>query len=144
MAATERARSQRRSLALADVHRGEPGRWLVRAVRGRDLGAVHVQPHGAVAEPRLEDTRWNPLFALLTTPDRHVDLDAYDEHHHEIAIVPGKPEESDFHTLMVTKDDRRMPPRDKGEAVPAHVDTGFYWYDKTNITDPKISAVLYD
>ena len=33
-------------------------------------------------------------------------------------IVPGKPEESDFHTLMVTKDDRRMPPRDKGEAVP--------------------------
>lgn len=33
-------------------------------------------------------------------------------------IVPGKPEESDFHTLMVTKDERRMPPRDKGEAVP--------------------------
>ena len=34
------------------------------------------------------------------------------------AIVPGKPEESDFHELMLTKDERRMPPRDKGEAVP--------------------------
>ncbi|MFO0937452.1 MAG: c-type cytochrome domain-containing protein [Gemmataceae bacterium] len=34
------------------------------------------------------------------------------------AIIPGKPEESDFHGLMVTKDDRRMPPKDKGEAVP--------------------------
>ncbi|QEL16514.1 c-type cytochrome domain-containing protein [Limnoglobus roseus] len=33
-------------------------------------------------------------------------------------ITPGKPAESDFFTLMVTKDDRRMPPRDKGEAVP--------------------------
>jgi WD40 repeat protein len=34
-------------------------------------------------------------------------------------IVPGKPAESDFHDLMVTKDERRMPPRDKGEAMPA-------------------------
>jgi ribose transport system substrate-binding protein len=32
----------------------------------------------------------------------------------------------------------------KGEKVPAHIDTGFYWYDKTNIDDPKIKAVLYD
>jgi len=35
------------------------------------------------------------------------------------AIVPGKPEESDFHDLIVTAEERRMPPRDKGEAVPA-------------------------
>ncbi len=33
-------------------------------------------------------------------------------------VTPGKPAESDFYGLMVTKDDRRMPPRDKGEAVP--------------------------
>jgi hypothetical protein len=33
-------------------------------------------------------------------------------------VAPGKPEESDFHALLVTADDRRMPPRDKGEAVP--------------------------
>jgi len=32
----------------------------------------------------------------------------------------------------------------KGEKLPKVVDTGFYWYDKTNITDPKIAAVLYD
>jgi hypothetical protein len=34
-------------------------------------------------------------------------------------IVAGKPAESDFHALIVTADERRMPPRDKGEAVPA-------------------------
>jgi hypothetical protein len=34
-------------------------------------------------------------------------------------IAPGKPEQSDFHGLMVSKEQRRMPPRDKGEAVPA-------------------------
>jgi hypothetical protein len=34
-------------------------------------------------------------------------------------ITAGKPKESDFHDLIVTKDERRMPPRDKGEAVPA-------------------------
>jgi hypothetical protein len=33
-------------------------------------------------------------------------------------IVPGKPDDSEFHGLIVTKDERRMPPRDKGEAVP--------------------------
>jgi hypothetical protein len=33
-------------------------------------------------------------------------------------IVPGKPEASEFHSLMVTGEQRRMPPRDKGEAVP--------------------------
>lgn len=32
----------------------------------------------------------------------------------------------------------------KGEAVPKSIDTGFYWFDKTNIDDPKIAAVLYD
>ncbi len=33
-------------------------------------------------------------------------------------IAPGKPEASEFHDLIVTKEQRRMPPRDKGEAVP--------------------------
>jgi WD40 repeat protein len=33
-------------------------------------------------------------------------------------IVPGKPENSEFHSLMITAEQRRMPPRDKGEAVP--------------------------
>src|SRR5262245_8192675 len=33
-------------------------------------------------------------------------------------IVPGKPETSEFHNLIVSADQRRMPPRDKGEAVP--------------------------
>ena len=32
----------------------------------------------------------------------------------------------------------------KGEPVEKHIDTGFYWYDKTNIDDPKIAAVLYN
>lgn len=32
----------------------------------------------------------------------------------------------------------------KGKPVEKHIDTGFYWYDKSNITDPKIAAVLYD
>ncbi|MEO6395244.1 MAG: ABC transporter substrate-binding protein [Devosia sp.] len=32
----------------------------------------------------------------------------------------------------------------KGEAVPAHIDTGFYWYDKTNIDDPIIKPNLYE
>ena len=31
----------------------------------------------------------------------------------------------------------------KGQTVPKNIDTGFYWYDKTNIEDPKIAAVLY-
>ena len=31
-----------------------------------------------------------------------------------------------------------------GESQPKTIDTGFYWYDKTNITDPKIAALLYD
>src|SRR4051794_15673539 len=31
----------------------------------------------------------------------------------------------------------------KGETLPKVVDTGYYWYDKTNIDDPKIQAVLY-
>lgn len=30
-----------------------------------------------------------------------------------------------------------------GETVPKVIDTGYYWYDKTNIDDPKIQAVLY-
>ena len=32
----------------------------------------------------------------------------------------------------------------KGEKLPTVIDTGFYWYDKSNMTDPKIAAVLYD
>lgn len=32
----------------------------------------------------------------------------------------------------------------KGETLPKMIDTGFYWYDKTNIDDPAIAAVLYD
>ncbi|MDQ0079825.1 ribose transport system substrate-binding protein [Variovorax boronicumulans] len=32
----------------------------------------------------------------------------------------------------------------KGEKLPKVVDTGFFWYDKANIADPKIAAVLYD
>jgi ribose transport system substrate-binding protein len=29
------------------------------------------------------------------------------------------------------------------EKLPKVVDTGFYYYDKSNIDDPKIAAVLY-
>jgi ribose transport system substrate-binding protein len=32
----------------------------------------------------------------------------------------------------------------KGEKLPKTVDTGFYWYDKTNVSDPKVAAVLYN
>lgn len=32
----------------------------------------------------------------------------------------------------------------RGETVPKHIDTGFYYYDKSNIDDPTIAAVLYD
>src|SRR5271169_1401753 len=32
----------------------------------------------------------------------------------------------------------------KGEKLPKVIDTGFYWYDKTNIDDPKIAPLLYD
>jgi ribose transport system substrate-binding protein len=31
----------------------------------------------------------------------------------------------------------------KGEQLPKVIDTGFYWYDKKNIDDPKIAALLY-
>jgi ribose transport system substrate-binding protein len=31
----------------------------------------------------------------------------------------------------------------RGETVPKVIDTGFFWYDKSNIDDPKIQAVLY-
>jgi ribose transport system substrate-binding protein len=31
-----------------------------------------------------------------------------------------------------------------GEDQPKSVDTGFYWYDKTNVEDDKIKAVLYE
>jgi hypothetical protein len=33
-------------------------------------------------------------------------------------IVPGKPDDSELYTLVVAETQRRMPPRDKGEAVP--------------------------
>jgi len=32
----------------------------------------------------------------------------------------------------------------KGEKLPKVVDTGFYWYDKSNMKEPKIAAALYD
>ncbi len=32
----------------------------------------------------------------------------------------------------------------KGEKLEKIIDTGFYWYDKNNMNDPKISAVIYD
>ena len=32
----------------------------------------------------------------------------------------------------------------KGEAVPNPIDTGFFWYDKDNMDNPEIAAVLYD
>ncbi|MFC5529334.1 ABC transporter substrate-binding protein [Cohnella yongneupensis] len=32
----------------------------------------------------------------------------------------------------------------KGETVPKSIDTGFHWYDKTNIDNPDIAALLYD
>jgi len=31
-----------------------------------------------------------------------------------------------------------------GETLPKVIDTGFYWYDKTNIDSPEIKAVLYE
>jgi ribose transport system substrate-binding protein len=31
----------------------------------------------------------------------------------------------------------------KKESLPKTIDTGFYWYDKTNIDNPEIAAVLY-
>jgi len=31
-----------------------------------------------------------------------------------------------------------------GEELPETIDTGFYWYDQSNIDDPEIQAVLYD
>ena len=32
----------------------------------------------------------------------------------------------------------------KGEKLEKIIDTGYYWYDKANIADPKVAAVLYD
>ena len=32
----------------------------------------------------------------------------------------------------------------KGQKVPKSIDTGFHWYDSTNIDDPAIAAVLYN
>jgi ribose transport system substrate-binding protein len=32
----------------------------------------------------------------------------------------------------------------KGEKLEKVIDTGFYWYDKANMADPKVAAVLYD
>lgn len=32
----------------------------------------------------------------------------------------------------------------KGGKLNKVLDTGYYWYDKSNITDPKVAAVLYD
>ncbi|WP_354666062.1 substrate-binding domain-containing protein [Rhizobium sp. S96] len=32
----------------------------------------------------------------------------------------------------------------KGEKLEKVIDTGFYWYDKSNLADAKVAAVLYD
>jgi ribose transport system substrate-binding protein len=32
----------------------------------------------------------------------------------------------------------------KGETLPKVIDSGFNWYDATNMDDPEIAAVLYD
>lgn len=32
----------------------------------------------------------------------------------------------------------------KGEELPKYIDSGFYWYDKTNIDDPEVKASLYE
>lgn len=32
----------------------------------------------------------------------------------------------------------------RGEELPEQIDTGFYWYDATNIDDEEIAAVLYE
>jgi ribose transport system substrate-binding protein len=32
----------------------------------------------------------------------------------------------------------------RGEQLPKVIDTGFFWYDKSNIADPEIQAVLYE
>ncbi len=32
----------------------------------------------------------------------------------------------------------------KGEKLEKIIDTGYYWYDKANMADPKVAAVLYD
>ena len=32
----------------------------------------------------------------------------------------------------------------RGQKVPKSIDTGFHWFDKTNIDDPMIAAVLYN
>jgi ribose transport system substrate-binding protein len=32
----------------------------------------------------------------------------------------------------------------KGEKLEKVIDTGYYWYDKSNMADPKVAAVLYD
>ena len=32
----------------------------------------------------------------------------------------------------------------KGESVPPVIDTGFYYYDASNMNSPEIAAVLYD
>jgi len=31
----------------------------------------------------------------------------------------------------------------KGESLPKTIDTGFHWYDKTNIDSPEIAPLLY-
>jgi ribose transport system substrate-binding protein len=32
----------------------------------------------------------------------------------------------------------------KGETVPKSIDTGFHWYDKTNIDSEEIKPLLYE
>ena len=30
-----------------------------------------------------------------------------------------------------------------GEALPKVIDTGFFWYDQSNVDDPQIQSVIY-
>jgi ABC-type multidrug transport system ATPase subunit len=54
-------------------------------------------------------------------------------------------ESGEVHALRIRSGSASAPSiRQSSETLPKVIDTGFYWYDKTNMTDPKIAAVLYD
>ena len=39
---------------------------------------------------------------------------------------------------------KRLAKAIKGEKLEKVIDTGYVWYDKTNMADPAVAAVLYD
>ena len=55
------------------------------------------------------------------------------------AVVPGKPDESELYTLMVTAEERRMPPRDKGAAVPTAAAVVRRWIEAGATLDAGVS-----